>query len=86
MGESAKSRGLRSNVGYVGAWVTWVKFLLGLRGLRGSKYFLCGLPGSNIFLRGLNFFEWVFAWVKIFYVVPNFLRGSKFFMFWSTFA
>ena len=64
--KSAKSSGLRGNVGYVGAWVTWVNFLRGLR-------------GSNIFLRESIFLTWVqnffretlrgsriFAWVKCF--------------------
>ena len=37
--ESAKSRGLHNNVGYVGAWVN---FLRGLSGLRGSKYIYLG--------------------------------------------
>ena len=36
------------------------------------------MHGSNIFLRGSNFFAWVFAWVKIFYVDPKFLRWSTF--------
>ena len=40
--ESAKLRGLRGNVDYVGPWVAWVSFLRGLRGLRGSRYFLRG--------------------------------------------
>ena len=59
--ESAKLRGLRGNVDYVGPWVAWVNFLRGLRGLRGSRYFLRGseflhgLRGSNIFLRGSTF-------------------------------
>ena len=61
--------------GYVGcvsqnftwvAWVTWVKiFFMWVNILRVS-YFLQGLRGSNIFLRGSNFFAWV----------QNFLRGS----------
>ena len=38
-GESAKSRELRNNVGYVGAWV---KFSCRLSGLHGSKYFYLG--------------------------------------------
>ena len=68
--ESAKSRGLRDNVGYNAwiAWVAWVKFLCGLR---GSKYFLCG----STFYEG-HFFMWV-AWVKIF-PVGQVLCGSKF--------
>ena len=37
--ESAKSRELHNNVGYVGAWVN---FLRGLSGLRGSKYIYLG--------------------------------------------
>ena len=37
--ETAKSRGLRGNVGVS---ISWVKFLRGLSGLRGSKYFLLG--------------------------------------------
>ena len=63
--ESGKSRRLRGDVGYVGCVGVWVKFLRGLR-------------GSNIFLRGPNFFAWVFAWVKIFNVSPKFLRWSTF--------
>ena len=40
--ESAKSRGLRDNVGYVAAWISWVDFLRELSGLRWSKCFLIG--------------------------------------------
>ena len=40
--ESAKSRGLHGNVGYVGAWIAWGKFLHGLSGLCGSKNVLLG--------------------------------------------
>ena len=40
--ESAKSRGLRGNMGHVGAWV---------RGLRGSNFYAgcVGHAGQNIF-------------------------------------
>ena len=57
---------MRGLGGSLGAWVAWVKFLRGFR-------------GSNIFLRGPIFFAWVFAWVKVFYLGPKFLRGSIFF-------
>ena len=40
--ESAKSRGLHGNVGYVGEWNAWVEFLHGLSGLCGSKNVLLG--------------------------------------------
>ena len=70
--ESGKSRGLRGNVGYVGAWFTWVHGCVGYVG--------------QIFLRGSNFFfAWVFACVKISYVGPKLLGGSIFFLPWSTF-
>ena len=68
--ESAKSRGLRGNMGHVGAWV---------RGLRGSNFYAgcVGYAGQKIFYVGHNFcvgclgqyvFAWVFAWIKIFCV------------------
>ena len=79
-GESAKLRGLRSNVGCVGASVrgfvgasfTWSKFLCGLCGLLGSKYFCLG----QHFFTWVIIFTWV-TWVKcIFAWVKTFLRGS----------
>ena len=77
--ESAKSRGLRGNVSYVGAWVAWVKFLHGLRGLRGSKYFLRGSTfyvGHNFYVRCVG--QIYFCVGQIFYVGPKFLRWSTF--------
>ena len=74
MKESAKSRGLRGSVGYVGPCAAWVKILRGLRGLRGSKYFLRGSTfyvGHNFYMGCVGqiyFFAWVFAWVTIFSV------------------
>ena len=68
-GKSAKWRGLRDNVGYVGAWVC---------GLCGSKFYV-GCVGcvdqhfawiawvKYIFV-WVNFFAWVFVWVTIFCV------------------
>ena len=43
--ESAKSCGLRGNVGYVGAWIAWA------RGLSGSIFYVgcVGYVGQNIF-------------------------------------
>ena len=90
--ESAKSRGLRGNVG---AWVVWVKFLPGLRELLGSKYFLRGSTfyvGHNFYvgcvgqslLRGLHgsniIFAWVFAWVQNFRVVQFFFAWVSFYL------
>ena len=51
------------------AWVTWVKIFFAQVNM---------LRGLNIFLRGSECFEWVFAWVKIFCVDPR-LYGSMFF-------
>ena len=79
--ESAKSRGLRGNVGYVDAWVAW---------LRGSNFYVgcVGYVGQNIFYVGQHFtwviiFTWVawvkyiFAWVNFFCVNPNFFALVK---------
>ena len=66
--ESGKSRGLRGNVGYVGAWFTWVHGCVGYVGqifLRGSNFFLHGS------LRASKFFTWV----------QNFWVGQFFFTF-----
>ena len=65
--ESARSRWLRGNVDYVGAWFAWVRGCVGC----------VGYVGQNIFYVGHHFtwvliFTWV-AWVKLF------LCGSKFF-------
>ena len=81
--ESAKSRGLRGNVGYVCAWVLWVKLLRGLRGLRGSKYFLRGSTfyvGHNFYVGcvGQIYFSCVFAWVKAFCVGSKIMYRSNF--------
>ena len=67
--EYAKLRGLRGNVGYVGAWAAWVR---GSVSCMGQMYFYVdqNFLGGSIFLRGLTFF----VWVKIF------LRGSIFFV------
>ena len=81
--ESAKLRGLRGNMGYVGSWVAWAHglrgshFYVGGVGCGGRIYFCVGqnyLRGS-IFLRGSSFFPWL----KIFWV-SKFLRGSIFFV------
>ena len=66
MKESAKSRGLRGSVGYVGPCAAWVKILRELRGLRGSKYFLRG----STFYMGHNFYMGCVGQIY-------FLRGSK---------
>ena len=60
---SAKSRGLRGNVGYVRACVAWVCGLRGLRGLRGSNFYVgcVGYVSQNIFNVGQHF-----TWVIIF--------------------
>ena len=78
--ESAKLRGLRDNVGYVGAWVACVKFLRGLRGLRRSKYFLRGLTfyvGHNFYMGCVG--QIYFCVGQFFYVGQHFLCELKFF-------
>ena len=76
--ESAKSRGLRGNAGYVGAWIC------GLRRLGGPKYFLHGSTfyvGNNFYLGYVGqiyFFVGQFFWVDL-CVGQHFLRGSKIF-------
>ena len=67
--ESAKSFGLRGNVGYVGPWV---------RGLRGSEFKRVGCVVTwYMRVRGLHgsVDEWV-AWVKIFFIWVIILRES----------
>ena len=77
--ESAKLRGLRGNVSYVGAWVAWVKiFFTWINVLRGSIYFCVG---QFFFCVGPNFF----VWVKLFCVGPKFCVGSFFLLRWSAF-
>ena len=73
--ESAKSRGLRGNVGYVGACVAWVCGCVGCVG-----QFL-GCKGQNIFYVGQDFtlvisFTWI-ACQKHFCMGQFFLCGSK---------
>ena len=87
---SAKSRGLRGNVGYVGVWVARVKCLRGLHGLRGSKYFLrgssfyvgcnfyVGCVGQTFFARVQIFLRGSFRGSKVFAWVQQFLLGSIF--------
>ena len=51
--ESAKLRGLRGNMGYVGAWVAWVRRCVG--GV-GQIFTSCvGYVGLNIFYLGQHF-------------------------------
>ena len=70
--ESAKSRRLRGNVGYVSCVGPWV------RGLHGLNFYVgyVSYVGQNIFYVVI-IFTWV-AWVKNFCVGQFFLRGSKF--------
>ena len=65
--ESAKSRGLRGNVGYLGPWV---------RGLRGSNIYMgcVGYVGQNIFYVGHNFYVGCVGQIH-FCVGQTFLRG-----------
>ena len=56
------------------AWVTCVKIFFMWVNILHESLFLRGLCGSNIFLRGSNFF-----WVSL-CVGQNFLRGSKVFV------
>ena len=72
--ESAKSRGLRGNMGHVGAW---------LRGLRGSNFYAgcVGYAGQNIFYVGHNFCVGCLGQICFcvgLCVDQNFLRGSFF--------
>ena len=88
--ESTKSRGLRGNVGYMGAWVVRVTCLRGLRGYVGQNIYVGHHFTRVIFLRGTNFFAWVqnflrgsfrrskfFAWVQQFLLGSTFGGGSK---------
>ena len=68
---------VRGLLGSVGAWVAWVKFLRGSTFYVGHNFYV-GYVGQIYFCVGPNFFAWVFAWVKIFYVGPKFLRWSTF--------
>ena len=81
--ESAKLRGLHSNVGYVGprvAWVAWIKFLRGSTCYVGHNFYV-GCVGQIYFCMGQNFLRGsIFLRVsKLFVWVKKFLRGSKFF-------
>ena len=80
--ESAKSRGLHNNVGYVGAWV---KFLRGLSGLSGSKYFYLGhnFCVGQIFLCGPLSGSKIFAWVFFFCVNLPFLLDEIIFLYYN---
>ena len=67
--ESAKSRGLRGNVGYLSAWVR------GSVGCVGQIF--TWVAWVKIFFTWVIIFTWV-AWVKIFCAGQIFLRESKF--------
>ena len=60
-------RGLRESNFYVGVWVKWVKIFFTL------VIILAWVTWVEYI------FAWVFAWVKIFCVGPEFLRGPFFF-------
>ena len=68
--ESARSRWLRGNVDYVGAWVAWVRGCVGCVGQIFT--WVAWVTWVKIFFTWVLIFPWV-AWVKLF------LCGSKFF-------
>ena len=71
--ESAKSRGFRGNLGYVGAWV---------HGLRGSNFYAgwLGYLGQNIFYLGHSFCVGQIYFCVGLWVCPKFIPA--FFFMW----
>ena len=63
-------RGLRGSNFYVGCVSSVGKNIFYV-----GHDFDVGYVSQICFCVGPNFFAWVFAWVKIFYTCPNFLRG-----------